>query len=152
MEARRRSWSRNDSDGLGPGRWRTRQCRTRRPVWRLVCRANLRKGQEAADGSATAATVIRYRRDNSRVIIDIGGGYGGGVVLRLKDNGIEPTSFNGANESTEKTKDGQLPLPTSGQRHGGNSGKRSTPTSPMARQSVCTENLSPLWGRANRVS
>jgi hypothetical protein len=104
MEARRRSWSRNDSDGLGPGRWRTRQCRTRRPV----CRANLRKGQEAADGSATAATVIRYRRDNSRVIIDIGGGYGGGVVLRLKDNGIEPTSFNGANESTEKTKDGQL--------------------------------------------
>ena len=66
------------------------------------------KGQETADGSATAATVVRYRRDNAPVIIDVGGGYGGGVMLRLTDNGIEPTSFNGANESTEKTKDGQL--------------------------------------------
>ena len=66
------------------------------------------KGQETADGSATAATVVRYRRDNAPVIIDVGGGYGGGVMLRLTDNGIEPTAFNGANESTEKTKDGQL--------------------------------------------
>jgi hypothetical protein len=29
--------------------------------------------------------------------------YGGGVALRLKDNGIESTSLNGATESTEKT-------------------------------------------------
>ena len=42
------------------------------------------------------------------MIIDVGGGYGGGVALRLQANGIEPTAFNGANESTEKTGDGQL--------------------------------------------
>ena len=66
------------------------------------------KGQETADGSATAATVVRYRLDGAPVIIDVGGGYGGGVALRIKDNGIEPTSFNGANKSMEKTKDGQL--------------------------------------------
>jgi hypothetical protein len=42
------------------------------------------------------------------VIVDVGGGYGGGVTLRLKDNGIEPTSFTGATESIEKTKDDQL--------------------------------------------
>jgi hypothetical protein len=66
------------------------------------------KGQETADGSATAAMVVRYRRDSSPLIVDVGGGYGGGVTLRLKDNGIEPTSFNGASESIEKTTDGSL--------------------------------------------
>jgi len=66
------------------------------------------KGQETADGSTTAAMVVRYRLDGAPVIVDVGGGYGGGVTIRLKDNGIEPTSFNGATESIEKTKDGQL--------------------------------------------
>ena len=40
------------------------------------------------------------------VIVDVGGGYGGGVTILLKDNGIEPTSFNGATESIEKKRDG----------------------------------------------
>ena len=42
------------------------------------------------------------------VIVDVGGGYGGGVTVRLKDNGIEPVSFVGSWESIEKTKDGAL--------------------------------------------
>ena len=42
------------------------------------------------------------------VIVDVGGGYGGGVTIRLKDNGIEPVSFVASWESIEKTKDGQL--------------------------------------------
>lgn len=66
------------------------------------------KGSETADGSATAATVVRHRLDNAPVIIDVGGGYGGAVILRLKDNDIKPVPFNGANESFFKTKDGQL--------------------------------------------
>jgi len=66
------------------------------------------KGQETADGSATAAMVVRYRLDAAPVIVDVSGGYGGGVTVRLKDNGIEPTSFNGATVSIEKTKDEQL--------------------------------------------
>ena len=46
------------------------------------------KGPETADGSAMAARVIRHRRDNCPVVVDAGGGYGGSVALRLKDNGI----------------------------------------------------------------
>src|SRR3954452_18308982 len=57
------------------------------------------KGEETADGSATAATVVRYRLDNAPVIVDVGGGYGGAVVLRLKDNGIKPIPFNASIES-----------------------------------------------------
>jgi hypothetical protein len=40
--------------------------------------------------------------------MDVGGGYGEAVNLRLKDNDITPAPFNGANQSTEKTKDGTL--------------------------------------------
>lgn len=66
------------------------------------------KGEETADGSASAATIIRYRRNNAPVIVDVGGGYGGAVTLRLKDNGISHSPFNGAGASSGRTKDGQL--------------------------------------------
>lgn len=66
------------------------------------------QGEQTADGSATAATVIRYRRDAAPVIVDVGGGYGGAVTLRLKDNGIAFAPFNGANGATGHSKDGQL--------------------------------------------
>ena len=52
--------------------------------------------------------VVRYRLDSVPVIVDVGGVYGGGVTIRLKDNGIEPVSFVASWESIEKTKDGQL--------------------------------------------
>ena len=41
-------------------------------------------------------------------MVDVGGGYGGAVTLRLKDNGVAHIGFNGANSSTHKTIDGQL--------------------------------------------
>ena len=66
------------------------------------------KGAETADGSATAATVVKHRLDDAAIVVDVGGGYGGAVTLRLKDNGIKPMAFNGANKSHGKTKDGQL--------------------------------------------
>jgi hypothetical protein len=66
------------------------------------------KGAETADGSATAATVVKHRRNKCPVVVDVGGGYGGAVMLRLKDNDIEPAPFNGANTVATKTKDGQL--------------------------------------------
>lgn len=65
-------------------------------------------GPETADGSATAATVVKHRRHNCPVVVDVGGGYGGAVTLRLKDNGIDRLPFNGADGSKAKTKDGQL--------------------------------------------
>ena len=42
------------------------------------------------------------------MVVDVGGGYGGAVTLRLKDNGVAHTGFNGAKSSTHKTIDGQL--------------------------------------------
>jgi hypothetical protein len=50
--------------------------------------------------SEMAAGVIIHRRANAPVIIDMGGGYGGDVCSRLKENGIEYQAFNGAGKST----------------------------------------------------
>jgi hypothetical protein len=66
------------------------------------------QGEQTADGSAAAATIIRYRRDAAPIVVDVGGGYGGAVSMRLKDNGVAQVSFNGANQSTARTKDGSL--------------------------------------------
>ncbi len=66
------------------------------------------KGEETADGSKSAATITQYRRHNAPVIVDVGGGYGGAVTLRLKDNQIDHIGFNGAGASSRATKDGQL--------------------------------------------
>lgn len=65
-------------------------------------------GPETADGSSMAALVTKHRRSDCGVVVDVGGGYGGGVTLRLKDNGIERIGFNGASSSGAKTRDGQL--------------------------------------------
>src|SRR3990167_3791153 len=53
------------------------------------------KGADTADGSAMAAAVIRSRRSQAPVIIDMGGGYGGDVSSRLKENGIAYQVFKG---------------------------------------------------------
>ena len=66
------------------------------------------RGAETADGSSSAATIFRYRRDSAPVVVDVGGGYGGAVIQRLKDNGMAVQPFNGANGSTSVTVDGQL--------------------------------------------
>lgn len=66
------------------------------------------KGEETADGSTTAATVTKYRKDACPVVVDVGGGYASGVLLRFKDNGIQYLAFNGASSSGARTKDGQL--------------------------------------------
>ena len=65
-------------------------------------------GPETADGSHTAGMVISHRRDAAPVVVDVGGGYGGAVMLRFKDNGIPYRPFNGANATNAKTVDGQL--------------------------------------------
>lgn len=67
-----------------------------------------RKGKETADANAGAGQIISYRRDRAAIVVDVGGGYGGGITLRLKDNEIEFVAFNGANKSTAKDKSGKL--------------------------------------------
>jgi hypothetical protein len=64
------------------------------------------KGEETRDGSTMAAQVVTRRRANAPVIVDMGGGLGTDVTSRLKENGIACQSFNGANKSESKRKDG----------------------------------------------
>lgn len=66
------------------------------------------KGVETKDGSAAAATIVKHRRDNAPVIVDVGGGYGGAVTLRLTDNAIPHISFNGANGGVGRSRDRTL--------------------------------------------
>lgn len=65
-------------------------------------------GKDTADGSAAAGLITSKRRAGAAVVVDVGGGYGGAVTLRLKDNGISVVGFNGAGASTAKTRDRQL--------------------------------------------
>jgi hypothetical protein len=66
------------------------------------------QGKETADGSTAAATIIKHRRDSAAVVVDVGGGYGGAVTLRLKDNSIPFNPFNGAHGGVGRTRDRQL--------------------------------------------
>lgn len=66
------------------------------------------RGEGTADGSTSAAHIVKYRRDNAIVIVDVGGGYGGSVTMRLEDNNIEYVAFNPGQIVTTKTNDRQL--------------------------------------------
>src|SRR3954452_7988745 len=76
----------------------------------LPCVAQERQRARALISKDSAAAILAAGNGRRGSFLDMSNppGYGGGVTIRLKDNGIEPTSFNGATESIEKTKDGQL--------------------------------------------
>lgn len=63
-------------------------------------------GSETPDGSSVAALVVRVRRDNCPVVVDMGGGYGGDTHSRLTDNGITCFRFNASHKSTSTAQDG----------------------------------------------
>jgi hypothetical protein len=60
------------------------------------------------DGRLTAGAIVRLRRDNCPVVIDMGGGWGGDAALALNDNGIIVVTYMGLNPSSAKTRDGRL--------------------------------------------
>ena len=66
------------------------------------------QGEETADGSSCAAFILKRRRNNAAIVVDVGGGYGGQVTLRLKDNGVSYVAFNGAGAPSGRTVDGNL--------------------------------------------
>ena len=65
-------------------------------------------GRDTPLGSDTAALVVKHRRDNAEVVLDMQGGYGGAVYERLMDNGITPYKFKGAEKAVGRTRDGNL--------------------------------------------
>lgn len=65
-------------------------------------------GVETPRPSDVAGLIVRHRRNGAVVVVDVGGGYGGGVKERLEDNDIEVRPFNGAGESSARSSDKQL--------------------------------------------
>ncbi len=59
-------------------------------------------------GAYCAGQVVSYRRDNAIVVIDMGGGYGGPTMEKLRENDIECVPHKGAEASVVRTKDKQL--------------------------------------------
>ena len=66
------------------------------------------QGKITEDGSISASRVVTHRRHNCPVVVDVGGGFGGGIIVRLKDNGIDAVKFNNASDSSGKTLEGGL--------------------------------------------
>lgn len=62
-------------------------------------------GTDTPTNAASAALVVKHRRDQCAVVIDCGGGWGGGVVESLDGNNIAALRFVGANKSGERTND-----------------------------------------------
>lgn len=65
-------------------------------------------GAETPLPSDVAGLLGKKRRDGAAIVVDVGGGYGGGVVDLLKQNDIGTISFNGANQGVGRTKDRTL--------------------------------------------
>lgn len=65
-------------------------------------------GDQAKDPAHAAGMVIRHRKDNCPVVVDVGGGFGGASLVLFKENGIPCAQFNGASASKAKTRDGTL--------------------------------------------
>ncbi|MBM4199749.1 MAG: terminase [Gammaproteobacteria bacterium] len=65
-------------------------------------------GKLTPDGKTVAGLIVAHRRDGAKVIIDMGGGWGGAAYEWLKDNDIDVTGHKGAEGSLARTKDKQL--------------------------------------------
>lgn len=61
-------------------------------------------------GTFAAGIVVSHRRDRAGVVIDMGGGYGGPMFEHLKANDVDVVAHKGAEASTARTADKQLPF------------------------------------------
>lgn len=67
------------------------------------------KGESTADPAKAFGHIMAQRRDNAPVVVDVGGGYGGKISLRLGDNAIVHIPFNGAAGSSKRSKGSGIP-------------------------------------------
>jgi hypothetical protein len=65
-------------------------------------------GKETPDGKTVAGLVIKHRRNGAKVIIDIGGGWGGDAYAHLRENDVDAASYMGVKPSSHRTVDKQL--------------------------------------------
>jgi hypothetical protein len=62
-------------------------------------------------GAWCAGQVLTHRNDNALVVVDMGGGYGGPMYERLKENNIETVGYRGAEGTTRRSKEGKHKFP-----------------------------------------
>jgi hypothetical protein len=114
IEAAQQRWTERAPEGyamtavavdVAPGGGDKRVIASRYGGW--FARLNVAKEVDK-DGRLTAAAVVKVRRDNSPVIVDLGGGWGGDAVIALKDNGIGVATYMGLDPSSATTRDGKL--------------------------------------------
>lgn len=68
------------------------------------------KGQDTKDGTAMCMEVLKIRKDGAPVVIDVGGGYAGGVIERFRDNSIPYHRFNGTSTGNGTAVNSALPF------------------------------------------
>lgn len=59
-------------------------------------------------GTYQAGQVVSHRKDNAIVVIDMGGGYGGGPFEHLRANRIDVDAYKGSAASSARTRDRQM--------------------------------------------
>jgi len=65
-------------------------------------------GAETPGGADVAGKVIAKRHDGAKVIVDLGGGWGGDALMHLVKNGVDAIGYMGVKESHRRTPDNQL--------------------------------------------
>ncbi len=65
-------------------------------------------GNETQEGSDVAALVVRARRNNCPVVVDVGGGFGAAAVGALERNGIPTIAYKGLDPSAATSREGKL--------------------------------------------
>lgn len=65
-------------------------------------------GAQTPGGTDVAGQVIAKRRDNAKIIVDLGGGWGGDTLKHLVENGVDADGYMGVKVSDRRTEDNQL--------------------------------------------
>lgn len=65
-------------------------------------------GEETPGGTDVAALVLKHRSGNAKVIIDVGGGWGGSAHGHLCANNVDSHAYLGVAKSNARTADGRL--------------------------------------------
>jgi len=71
-------------------------------------KATVVPGNEISDAKKQAGRVVSERRDNAKVIVDVGGGWGADCYGHLMKNGIDAMAYMGVKGSIKKSKDGKF--------------------------------------------
>jgi hypothetical protein len=65
-------------------------------------------GEKTPGGTDVAALVMKHRHDGAKVIIDVGGGWGGDAHGHLCKNQVDSLAYMGVKKSLKRTADNQL--------------------------------------------